>query len=69
MTNLEQTVETSFFNKVRNGLNRVKLSTFNKIAVYSLAGILGAGLGSGCEGDTVYQPPANSSNNDNSHNY
>lgn len=51
MDNLEQTVETSFLNKVRTGLNRVKQSTFNKIAIYSLAGVLGAGIGYGCDGD------------------
>ncbi len=51
MTNLEQIIELSFFDKIRDGLNRVKQSTFNKIAVYSLAGVLGAGLGYSCGGD------------------
>ncbi len=51
MTNLEQTVETSFLNKVKTSLNRVRQSTFNKIAVYSLVGVLGVGLGYGCGGD------------------
>ncbi len=56
MKNLEQTVKTSFLSKVKTGLNQFKQSTFNKIAVYSLAGVLGAGLGYGCGGDETTAP-------------
>ncbi len=51
MANLEQTVENSFLNKVRNSLSRIRHSVAGKIAVYSLAGVLSAGLGYGCESE------------------
>ncbi len=49
MTNLEQTVEKSFLGKVRN-------NAAGKVALYTLAGALGGGLGYGCGEDEFSQP-------------
>ncbi len=45
MVNLEQTVETSFLGKIKDNLERIKHSTVSKLAIYSLAGVSGGGLG------------------------
>lgn len=48
MQTLEQKVEKSFLGKVKDNLGRIRSSTVGKIAVYSLVGVLSAGLGYGC---------------------
>lgn len=57
MKNLEQTIETSFLGKIKNGFSRIKHSVAGRIAVYSLAGILSAGLG--CGWDPFQNDPNN----------
>jgi hypothetical protein len=51
MATLEQMIENSFFDKLKIGLSRIKYSVIGKATVYSLAGVLSAGLGYGCEGN------------------
>lgn len=60
MTNLEQTIEKSFLGRFKDYFGRIRNSAVSKIVVYSLAGVLSAGLGYGC-GTTVfaYKVPSN----------
>ncbi len=48
---LEQTIENTFFGKIKNSLRRIKHSLTSRIALYSLALLGGAGIACGCEGD------------------
>lgn len=49
MESLENKIKTSFFGKVKDNFGGIRSFTISKIAVYSLAGILGGGVGYGCE--------------------
>ncbi|MBI4980152.1 DUF1566 domain-containing protein [Candidatus Woesearchaeota archaeon] len=48
MENLENKIENSFLGRVKDGLNKIRYSTISKIAVYSMAGVLGTTLSFGC---------------------
>lgn len=52
---LEQTVENSFFGRVKNRLRKIKSSVYGRIALYSLAGFLGAGVICGCGEDQTLE--------------
>jgi hypothetical protein len=49
MENLENKIKTFFLGKIKDSLGKIRSFTIGKFAAYSLAGVLGAGLGYGCE--------------------
>lgn len=48
MKTLEQTVEKSYLGKVKDYVGRIRNSVAGKVALYSLVGVLSAGVGFGC---------------------
>ncbi|MBI4453757.1 hypothetical protein HY636_03885 [Candidatus Woesearchaeota archaeon] len=51
MGSLEAILKTNLFGRLKYNFRKIGNSMIGKVAVYSLAGILGAGLGYGCGGD------------------